>query len=274
MTQKLHDVEASREVISSLSNPRVKALRKLARRGERERAGEFLAEGHSVVAEAVASGNVLEIFITTGTKIEPPGDVPVLEVTDDVLRSMSTTTTPQGVVARVLTPDTSLERIPLDAKLVLVLADVRDPGNAGTLVRSAVAAGADAVVFIRGSVDPYSPKTVRSSAGGIFRLPIAIAPLDEVIDLLRGRGFSILGTAARAEGSLDDVPADRPVALVLGNEAWGMSDEVRGLVDSVVSIEMPGPAESLNVAIAGSILLFDIARKESRHPRRAGEGTS
>ncbi len=215
------------------------------------------------MAEAVASGNALEIFVSTGTAAGAFGDVPVVEVTDDVLRSMSTTTTPQGVVARVLTPDTSLDRIPAEAKLVLVLADVRDPGNAGTLVRSAVAAGADAVVFIRGSVDPYSPKTVRSSAGGIFRLPIAVAPLEEVIKVLRGRSFAIVGTAARADGVLGDLPDDKPIALVLGNEAWGMSEEVRGVVDSVISIEMPGPAESLNVAIAGSILLFDIARRSS-----------
>ncbi|CAN5649814.1 RNA methyltransferase [soil metagenome] len=186
---------------------------------------------------------------------------PLLEVSDGVLRAVADTATPQGAVAVVGTPRVTVRELPEDISLVLVLSEVRDPGNAGTLLRTAVAAGADAVVFAGKTVDPFSPKAVRASAGAVWRVPVITAPQPRaVLIALRDRGQVTLATSA------DGPPADaadltRPLALVLGNEAWGIEPSLADLVDEQVGIAMPGPVESLNVAIAGSILLFEAARQ-------------
>ncbi len=186
-------------------------------------------------------------------------------VAPDVMQAMSDTTTPQGVLAVVETPRASLADLPAEADLVLVLADVRDPGNAGTLVRSAAAAGAGAVVFTAGSVDPYGPKTVRSSAAALFSLAVVTdVTTDDVAGELHTRGMTIVGTDAAAETSMYDSDLTRPIALVMGNEAAGLPDAARSITDEVVAIPMPGDAESLNVGIAGSLLLFEAVRQRRR----------
>jgi len=193
------------------------------------------------------------------------GNVEPVVVAPDVMQAMSGTATPQGILAVVETPRARLADIGEPASLVLVLADVRDPGNAGTLVRSAAAAGADAVVFTGGSVDPYSPKTVRSSAAALFSLTVVTdAPFDEVGAAFRGRNMTIVGTDAAAGTAMYDCDLTRRVAVVLGNEAVGLSDEARAMTDELVAIPMPGDAESLNVGIAGSILLFEAVRQRRR----------
>ena len=188
--------------------------------------------------------------------------VTVTRVSSQVMRSLTDTVTPQGVLAIVGLPDVSLEDAAAGADLVLVLAEVRDPGNAGTLVRSAAAAGASLVVFTKGAVDPFAPKTVRGAAGAIFHVPIVSGlELEEVAHTLKGRGLSFVGAAADDGRPLDEVDLTARVALVLGNEAWGIGKAAESLLDDIVSIPMPGDAESLNVGIAGSILLFEAVRQ-------------
>jgi len=144
----------------------------------------------------------------------------------------------------------------------VVLSDVRDPGNAGTLVRSAVAAGASAVVFCSGAVDPFNPKTVRSTAGLLFHVEIAAGvALDVAAAELRGKGFLMIGADAASTKRPDEVDLTPPLALVLGNESWGIEEASGHLLDEVIGIPMPGPAESLNVGIAGSVLLFEAVRQ-------------
>ena len=153
--------------------------------------------------------------------------------------------------------------------LVVVLANVRDPGNAGTLVRSAVAAGASAVVFCSGSVDPFNPKTVRSTAGLLFHVDVSAGvALDAALSELREMGFLILGADASSSKAPDEVDLSERVALVLGNESWGIEETSSRLLDDIVGIPMPGPAESLNVGIAGSVLLFEAVRQ-----RRAADSS-
>jgi TrmH family RNA methyltransferase len=177
-----------------------------------------------------------------------------------VLAALSETRTPQGVVAVARMPDGTAE-VPADADLVLVLAGVSDPGNAGTLVRSAVAAGAGAVVFTEGSVDPLGPKTVRASAGALFHTTILRdVAVEEVTTDLRSRGLLVVGAAVQGE-PIDRLDLTGPVAFVLGNEAWGLPEELSLGLDAVASIPMPGPTESLNVGVAGSILLFEAVRQ-------------
>ncbi|MPZ70603.1 MAG: hypothetical protein GEU71_13905 [Actinobacteria bacterium] len=188
--------------------------------------------------------------------------VKVIHVADEVLASLADTSTPQGVVAVVEIRSLDLAALPADADLVVILADVRDPGNAGTILRSALAAGADAAVFGTGSVDPYHPKTVRSGAGALFRLPVVRGlETPAAIEALKASGFTLVGADASADVSYTDVDMTGPVAIVLGNEAWGLLAETAALLDRSVSIPMPGPAESLNVGIAGALLLFEAVRQ-------------
>jgi RNA methyltransferase, TrmH family len=227
-----------------------------------------------VVGEALGAGaDVVEVFAVPGAPEEietlaTKAGVEVHRVSEAVLASMSDTATPQGVVARVRSPAVTIEDLELKSGLVVVLADVRDPGNAGTLMRSALAAGADGVVACSGAVDPLHPKTVRASAGAIFRIPLVRGgDLEEAIGGLRKRGLVIVGAD---QNGVDAWTADlsRPLALVIGNEAWGLATSVRPALDETVSIPMPGPAESLNAGIAGSVLLFEALRQRSAvYPR-------
>jgi TrmH family RNA methyltransferase len=184
-------------------------------------------------------------------------------------RALSQTVTAPGVVAVVRAPGVALSDIPSGADLVLVLAEVRDPGNAGTLIRSAAAAGADAVIFSTRAVDPLSDKTVRSAAGAVFRVPLVRdIELDVGIKALRGRGFAVVGTDARGSATPESCDMTRPIVLLLGNEAHGIPGPIEGLIDEVVGIPMPGAAESLNVGVAGSILLFEAVRQRRQSSRR------
>jgi TrmH family RNA methyltransferase len=192
----------------------------------------------------------------------------VTRVPPRVVASLSDTPTPQGVVAVAEMPDARLHEIPSGPSLVVVLAGVRDPGNAGTLIRSAAAAGADAIVFCTGTVDPWHPKSVRSAAGAAFALPVVRGMgLAHAVGALRAHGCTVL--AAEASGPpADECDLTRPVAFVLGNEASGMDVADRALVDGSVSVPMPGRIDSLNVAIAGSVLLFEASRQR----RAAADG--
>jgi RNA methyltransferase, TrmH family len=186
----------------------------------------------------------------------------VTDVSEQVLASLSDTTTPQGIVATVRLGAHDLTEIASGADLLVLLADVRDPGNAGTLVRSAAASGADAIVFARGSVDPWHPKTVRASAGALFHIAVIRGvSLEEAVDASRTNNLSVLAASAYSNRSYDQVDLTRRTTLVLGNEAWGLPDEKSKLVDDSVGIPMELPVESLNVGVAGSIILFEAARQ-------------
>jgi RNA methyltransferase, TrmH family len=181
-----------------------------------------------------------------------------------VLDVLAETVTPQGVVAVANSPEISLARVRPDPRLVLVLAGVSDPGNAGTLVRTAAAAGADAIVFAENAVDPLNPKVVRASAAALFQVPLVRgASLREVAETMRSSGCVLLGAAADGKNVFTEIDLARPVALFLGNESGGLPDSASGFLDDMVAVPMPGRIESLNVGIAGSILLFEAVRQRS-----------
>lgn len=215
------------------------------------------------VREALRAGvPVHTVFVSSEADDLDAGDVPVVRATPGVLEALSDSVTPQGVVAVVEMQDVALAGLDDGVDLVVVLDQVRDPGNAGTLVRSATAAGAGAVVFTSGSVDPYAPKTVRASAGMLGRVDLVRdVPFEDAARSLTERGFSVVGTDATATTPYDAVDYTRPVAFVVGNEAWGIADEHRELLTEAVGIPMPGDAESLNAGIAGSILVFEAVRQ-------------
>jgi TrmH family RNA methyltransferase len=222
-----------------------------------------------VIAEALRSSHeITDLFVTSDAPAALAVDAReqgahVHEVGPAVLRSLTDTVHSKGAVAVVSVHTASLADL-ASSDLVLVLAEVRDPGNAGTLTRSALAAGAAGAVFVTGTVDPFGPKTIRASAGTIFHLPIVTSvALDEALEELRGRGLRVLGAEARSDSSIYDADLGAPVAIVVGNEAWGLPEGARKLVDEVVSIPMHRSVESINAGIAGSVMLFEAARQRA-----------
>ncbi len=248
-----------------------KELRALARRGNREESGLFVAEGVRVVEDLLDSDLTITQVIVAST-LEDTGrgaaliararnrGVPPRIVADHEVQRIAATESPQGVVAVAEIPRFTLDSISIadPPAIVLILDGIQDPGNFGTVVRSAEALGSIAVIALPGTVDPWNPKTVRSSAGSSFRIPVAQAAWAETAEHLRGRGFVLWGAAGEGD-PMPDAPRDR-VALVLGNEGAGLSPAVRGSVDRLVGIPTRGRAESLNVAAAGAILLYELSR--------------
>ena len=261
--------------------PRVAAARRLTRRAGRDAAGLFLAEGPQAVREALAAPvRPRELFVTTAAAGRHPdlveaaraAGVPVSAVTDRAAAGLSETATPQGLVAVCAALDVPLAAAlarPAGAaggpRLAALLADVRDPGNAGTVLRSADAAGADAVVLAGDSVDPYNGKAVRASAGSLFHLPVVRgAPLPDALAAARAAGLRVLAADGAGEHDLDELAGAGglavPTAWLFGNEAWGLPAEVGALADARVRIPISARAESLNLAAAAAVCLFASAR--------------
>jgi TrmH family RNA methyltransferase len=269
-------------VTGVLANPRserVRAVRRLSGRSARQRSGRFLAEGPQVVREALPAGAVRDLYATEQAALRHPdvvraageAGVPVRWCSDDVLAAMADTVTPQGVLAVCAPVDVQLSVVAARRpRLVAVLAHVRDPGNAGTVLRAADAAGADAVVLTGESVDVYNPKCVRATAGSLFHLDVVTGvPLAEVVTVLRAAGSAVLAADGAGETDLDDLQDEAdagsgrlagPVAWVFGNEAWGLPDADRALADAVVRVPVHGRAESLNLATAATVCLYAAAR--------------
>jgi TrmH family RNA methyltransferase len=185
---------------------------------------------------------------------------------------MADAQTPQGLLAVCRSAAVDLDQVLAGSpRLVAVLAHVRDPGNAGTVIRGADAAGADAVVVSDGSVDVYAPKTVRSTAGSLFHLPVVTGmPVATVVSRLRAAGLTVLAADGAGARTVDDVDLAPPHAWLFGNEAWGLSPEERALADEVVRVPLHGRAESLNLAMAATVCLYASARqqRDQRSPAR------
>jgi RNA methyltransferase, TrmH family len=270
----------------SVKSGRVKAARRLARRVSRAESRLFLAEGPQAVREALdLPGCVVEVFALPEAAGSHPdihdratgAGVPWRAVDEAALASLTETVHPQGLVAVCRFLDRPLVDVLPDAAsagtgLVAVCADVRDPGNAGTVIRCADAAGASAVVLTGSSVDPYNGKAVRASVGSLFHLGIAIEPDTAVVVLeLQRRGYQVLAADGAGETDLDDALDEgrlaRPTAWLFGNEAWGLPDPVASLADHRVRIPIHGRAESLNLATAAAVCLYASARAQRRRDR-------
>lgn len=258
-------------MITSSANKRVAAAVRLKKRALRDTDRRFLVEGTRAVREALDCGaGVSAIFYLDSRSTPDPAvhaarrrGVPAFSVSPEVMGVLTSTVTPQGVVAVVDFVDLPLRDISPDARLVPVLVRVRDPGNAGTILRSADAAGADAVVFTGSSVDLYNPKTVRATAGSLFHLPVVRdAELGAVVEGLRGRGLAIVAASATAPTTVHQADLGRPTAVLFGNEAHGLADDALGLADQAVRVPIRR-AESLNLAAAATVFLFESARQRA-----------
>ena len=246
------------------------AARRLAKRAFRAQDRKFLAEGPQAVREALQQpGGVLELFVTTDAAARHADlvagadalGVPVHRVSGQVMELLAQTVTPQGVLAVCPLLDVALDRaLAPGPSLVAVLAHVRDPGNAGTVIRVADAAGAGAVVLSDASVDVYNAKCVRASVGSLFHLPVvAGVPLATALDTMRGAGLRVVAADGAGRGldtAADDGSLAAPTAWVFGNEAWGLPEQTLAQCDDVLAVPIYGRAESLNLATAAAVCLY------------------
>jgi TrmH family RNA methyltransferase len=259
-------------VSSPISGAKLRSVLSLTRRKGRNEAGLFLAEGQQAVSEALAADAaeylLVDEYAFDAIPVLLEGladrdveslDCPVFSVPSKDFARLSDTVTSQGIIAVCEQRYYRLLDV-VDPRLVVICAQVRDPGNAGTIIRCASAFGADAVIFTQGSVETENPKTVRSSVGTLFHLPIVQdVSLEDAVSWAQDSGLQVL--AADAAGApLGELAAtgglSRPTAWLFGNEAWGFARETLALADQTVAIEMPGAAESLNVSAAASVLLY------------------
>jgi RNA methyltransferase, TrmH family len=275
---------ADQQMLTNVGSDRVRSVRALSRRAVRERQHLFLTEGPQAVREVVEhrpdavqdlyfeaeAGTrhtaVLEAARTAGLSIR--------EASHQVLGAMSDTLAPQGILAVCRPVDVPLDAV-LDQrpKLLLILTNVRDPGNAGTVIRAADAAGADAVLLSDSSVDIYNPKVVRSSVGSLFHLPLVTGvPVEKLLEDVRAAGLAVLAADGSGDQLLVDLDRDttdmlaRPHAWVMGNEAWGLESDIRAACDTVVRIPIYGKAESLNLAMAATLCLYHSAVVQRKPP--------
>ncbi|NNG19494.1 RNA methyltransferase [Naumannella sp. ID2617S] len=256
---------------------RLRSARRLLQRKQRLNTGLFLAEGPQAVREALADPErVRELFHVDGNERLQPllvaarrAGVRAYAVTAAELATITDTTTPQGIVAICEHTEGTLDDLGAAARLVVVCAQVRDPGNAGTVIRCADAFGADAVVLTADSVEVTNPKVVRASVGSLFHLPVVTgAHLANTLDFFRDKGFQVLAADGGGQDTLD-VLADsgtlaRPTVWLMGNEAWGLPPEHAVLADRQVAVPIFGRAESLNLATAAAVCLYASATAQRR----------
>jgi len=251
----------------SSSNARLAAARRLTRRAARREAGRFLAEGAQAVREALAADAVLELFATAAALGRHPElTAAASEISDKDAVALSETVTPQGLVAVCRIPETTVaDLLATRPRLLVVLVEPNDPGNLGTIIRTADAAGADGVI-LDGGVDPYNGKCVRSSAGSLFHLPVLECAAEDLLSGSAHIGMRALATSGEGTRDLDELidggTLTNPTVWIFGNEARGLPSSVMESAGEVVRIPIHGRAESLNLAAAAAITLYASARAQ------------
>ena len=255
----------SSAVIVSRSNARVKQLR-AAFNGQARLSGGLVAiEGEHLLREALRSGMVFKaVFLSE--RLDPPPWIPygveLLRLADDVFRSVVETQSPRGLAALIVPPVRALSEVFGSTALLLVACGLQDPGNLGTLVRSAEAFGATGVLTTPGTVSAWNGKALRASVGSVFRMPVVATTLDEVAGL-RARGVRLLAAIGNEGVPAHEAPLTGACALLIGNEGAGLGEEWLAVADARVTIPCPGPVESLNAAVAGSLLLYEASRQRA-----------
>ncbi|QED48872.1 TrmH family RNA methyltransferase [Cytobacillus dafuensis] len=247
--------------IHSASNPQVKQWRKLLTKKERDKTGTYLVEGFHLVEEALSSEQMIEIIVGENTGLPPSwdyGDIPVTMVTNEIIQSLSDTETPQGVIG--VCRQQTFDAANVEGHRFLLIDAVQDPGNLGTMIRTADAAGVDAVIVGEGSVDIFNPKVLRSAQGSHFHLPIIRGELAEWIQKLKEKNIPVYGTALENAKVYTEIQSSETFALIVGNEGSGVRKSVLAETTENLYIPIYGKSESLNVAIATGILLYSLRK--------------
>lgn len=265
-------------MISSLQNPKIKYIRKLAQRNFRQKERKLVVEGIRLVEEALTSHWHTETFVYTEEgvqgergekllKLAVQRKADIFQVPQSIMKELSDTETPQGVLAVLWQPELALADVLPSGRqpLVVVVDGVQDPGNLGTIIRSADAAGAGGVILLKGTVDLYNPKTLRSTMGSLFHLPIVpVEDVEKALKYLTSVGLTLVVGEPVGGVPLFSTDLTIPVGLVVGNEGAGPRPEVFQYRHRKVTIPMPGRAESFNVAMASAILLYEVVRQRHK----------
>ena len=264
-----------KEMISSSSNKTIKYIKALQMKKARDEYGEFLIEGEKLLKEALdykvpVSMVLMSQSFAGSTRLDEHADIlnknkiQMYYAEDKIFNGVCETDTPQGIIAAAGKLQYELENIISKEELkIILLHELRDPGNAGTIIRTADACGLDAVFISKGSVDLYNGKTIRATMGSLFHMPV-IQNLDtaETLSLLRDKQVTTVGADPHSNISCTDLPYYKKSAIIIGNESQGISSEIKAMLDINTSIPMPGRAESLNAGIAASILMYEfVVRK-------------
>jgi TrmH family RNA methyltransferase len=260
-------------IVQSKQNARLKELRRALRSPDRN-GGIIGIEGPKLVEEALRAGlrfravffSEPNAFLNSPSRAAQVEDCDMLVVPAEILSSILETETPQPAAALVEPPEWSWQDVlgSGGSPLVVVLAGLQDPGNIGTILRSAEAFGASGVIALPGTVSPWNQKAMRASAGSVFRLPVIQSGVDECFTRLRDAGVTALTTAAEGATSADAVDFTRPTALVIGNEGNGVPADIAARAGAAVTIRCPGPVESLNASVAASVLLYEASRQRRK----------
>ncbi|CAH0129326.1 Putative TrmH family tRNA/rRNA methyltransferase [Peribacillus sp. Bi96] len=247
--------------IESVKNPQVKQWKKLLTKKERDKTGKYLVEGFHLVEEALKVDIVMEVIINEETEMPAQFKLEgaeVIYVKNDIMKAICDTEAPQGIAAVCEQKSMSMTSINPD-KLLLIDA-VQDPGNIGTMIRTADAAGIDAVILGEGCADLYNPKVVRSTQGSLFHMPVIKGNLADIIDELKERGTPVYGTALEGASPFEEVEKTSRFALLVGNEGKGVSKELLEKTTKNLYIPIYGKSESLNVGIAAGILMYHLRK--------------
>ena len=261
-------------IISSESNGQIKEIIKLQKQArERKKTKKFVVEGIKMVQEAINFKKLDKMYVSEsalektaqsiGKKIEK---IPYEIVADNVFRQISDTVTPQGVLAVVNMPEYDIKDILSDdRKSWILLDDLRDPGNLGTIFRTAEAAGVTGILLSKDCVDVYNPKVIRSTMGAVFRMPfLYVEDLPEKIKELQKKSIKTYAAHLRGENAYDEEDYTTGCAFLIGNEGNGLRDEVADCADCLIRIPMEGEAESLNAAVAAAVLMFEAGRQRRK----------
>ena len=261
------------QYITSSNNRLIVRIKALKMRKYREKYRLFFTEGLKFVMEGIESGSHIVHIVISNSFFESEyyanysnrlnnSNAILYMVPDQLFREISDTENPQGILAVAEIPQYEISSILHEDSLVVVLDEIQDPGNLGTILRTAHAAGFDAAIVLKGSVDAYNPKTIRSSAGSIFHIPvISCHDTRECMECLKEKGIRIYGTHIGAEKNHYQVRLDKGAAILIGNEARGLSEEIIKYVDETIKIPMPGGAESLNASVAAGIVIYESVRQ-------------
>lgn len=240
-------------LITSLDNPKIKDYKKLSLRKYREKKQQFIVEGEHLVLEAFKAGRIDELILEKDEIF--PIDVETIYVTNEIINKISTLDTPQNIMALCHMLESDL----LGTK-ILILDEIQDPGNLGTIIRSAVAFGITTIVLGKNTVDAYNPKVLRASQGMIFHVNIISRDIEELIKELKNNDYTIYGTKVTCGVDLKTIKSPEKYAIVMGNEGSGISENIEKLCDKNIYIDMVDACESLNVGVATSIILYQLSK--------------
>lgn len=264
-------IHARIRIVQSRQNTRVKELRSALKKGAKTESGLIAIEGFHLVEEAMRSGlRIAAIFIRSGDRnlleeLPISRETEILELPPDIFASAVTTESPQGIAALVAPSDFDLDEVLASPNPLLAVAvNLQDPGNFGTLIRSAEAFGAAGLLAVKPSANIWNPKSLRASSGSAFRLPVIYQDLPALMAALQSHGIRRIAATVDGGTPAQQLDLTRPTALFIGNEGSGLSPELVSQCDDRITIPCPGPVESLNAAIAASILLYEASRQRTR----------